>query len=170
MTMRTRFLLASGILTAALAAQLVLADTKPADPVAAEKGAATFRGTWTGQSTCVGNNPACKNETVVYRFVPFTAAPWQVRCLADKIVEGKRLPMGALMFQYDDKTRGLRCEFTTPKTKMHAVWAFVLAGDSLRGDLTHLPDGDKARDVRAIRVEDESKLPPAPLLKDYQEF
>ena len=26
-------------------------------------------GTWTGTSTCVGNQPACKNETVVYRFV-----------------------------------------------------------------------------------------------------
>jgi hypothetical protein len=53
---------------------------------------------------------------------------------------------------------------------MHAVWSFVLEGDSLRGDLTHLPDGDKARDVRAIRVKDESKLPVAPALKDYQEF
>jgi hypothetical protein len=163
-------MLVVGVLAAACAVQLVFAETKPADPVAAETGAAKFRGTWTGQSMCVGDNPACKNETVVYRFVPFTAAPWQVRCLADKIVEGKRLPMGALMFQYDDKTRGLRCEFTTPKTKMHAVWSFVLEGDSLRGDLTHLPDGDKARDVRAIRVKDESKLPVAPALKDYQEF
>jgi hypothetical protein len=148
----------------------VLAETKPADPVAAEKAATKFRGTFTGTSICVGNHPACKDETVVYRFVPFTAAPWQVRCLADKIVEGKRLPMGALMFQYDDKTHGLRCEFTTPMSKVHAVWSFVLEGDSLRGGLTNLPAGDKARDVRAIRVEDETRLPAAPLLKEYQDF
>lgn len=168
--MRTRFTVVLCVIVAAIAAQLVLADTKPADPVAAEKAAAKFRGTWTGKSICVGDHPGCTSETVVYRFVPFTAAPWQVRCLADKIVEGKRLPMGALMFQYDDKTRGLRCEFTTPNSKLRAVWSFELEGDSLNGDLTHLPDGDKVRDVRAVRVTDESKLPAAPLLKDYQEF
>jgi hypothetical protein len=169
MIKHTRLTLAL-IVAAALAAPLVLAETKPADPVAAEKAAAKFRGTWAGTSTCVGDHPGCTNESVVYRFVPFTAAPWQVRCLADKIVEGKRLPMGALMFQYDDKARGLRCEFTTPKSKVRVVWSFALVGDSLRGDLTQLPDGDKVRDVRAVRVEDESKLPAAPLLKEYQEF
>lgn len=25
-------------------------------------------GTWTGESLCVGNRPACQNEVVVYRF------------------------------------------------------------------------------------------------------
>jgi hypothetical protein len=166
MRTHTRFALVLGALAATFAVQLVLAETKPADPVAAEKAAAKFRGTWTGKSICVGDHPACKNETVVYRFMPFTAAPWQVRCLADKIIEGKRLPMGALMFQYDDRTHGLRCELTRGN---HGVWSFTLAGDSLLGDFTFLPAGDKGRDVRAKRVEDESKLPPAPLLKEYEE-
>ncbi|HKW14919.1 MAG TPA: hypothetical protein VJS69_10580 [Candidatus Krumholzibacteria bacterium] len=166
--MRTRFMLAIALIAAAIAAQLVLADTKPADPAAAEKAVAKFRGAWTGKSICVGTNrPACKDETVVYRFVPFTGAPWQMRLLADKIIEGKRLPMGALMFQYDDQLRGLRCEFTKGNT--HGVWSFVVDGDSLRGDLTVLPSQEKGRDVHAVRVEDESKLPAAPALKDYEE-
>jgi hypothetical protein len=167
MKTRTRFTLFLAMAVAALAVQLVFAESRPADPVAAEKGAAKFRGTWTGTSTCVGDHPACKNEIVVYRFVPFPAVPWQVRCLADKIVGGKRLPMGALMFQYDERTRGLRCELTAPNT--HGAWSFVVDGDSLRGEFTFLPDGDKGRDVRAVRVEDESKLPAAPQLKDYEE-
>jgi hypothetical protein len=68
-------------------------------------------GTWTGTSTCVGNRPACKNETVVYRFVPIEGHPGQLRQLADKIIDGKRVPMGALVFEYDRETKTLRSEF-----------------------------------------------------------
>ena len=128
---------------------------------------AAYTGTWTGTSTCVAKNrPACKNEVVVYRFVPFPAAPWQTRCLGDKIVEGKRLPMGALIFQLDDNTGGIRCEFKIGNT--HGVWSFTAEGDSLIGSLISLPDGEKGRDVRAHRIDD-SKVPPAPALKEYEE-
>lgn len=128
---------------------------------------AGYTGTWTGTSTCVGKNrPACKNEVVVYRFVPFPAAPWQTRCLADKIVEGKRLPMGALIFQYDDKSGGIRSEFKIGDT--HGVWSFIAQGDSLTGALIILPDGEKGRDVRAHRTA-EGKVPPPPALKEYEQ-
>ncbi len=128
---------------------------------------AAYTGTWTGTSTCVGKNrAACKNEVVVYRFVPFPAAPWQIRCLADKIVGGKRLPMGALIFQYDETSDGIRSEFSIGNT--HGVWSFTADGDSLRGALILLPDGEKGRDVRAHRTDD-SKVPPAPALKEYEE-
>lgn len=128
---------------------------------------AAYTGTWTGTSTCVGTNrPACKNEVVVYRFMPFPAAPWQTRCLADKIVAGKRLPMGALIFKYDDKTGGIRSEFKVGDT--HGVWSFTAEGDSLIGALIILPGGEKGRDVRAHRIDD-SKVPPAPALKDYED-
>jgi hypothetical protein len=154
---------------AALAALAALTQAQAPDSTVdvRTKAASAFRGTWTGKSICVGNHPACKDETVVYRFVPFTGAPWQLRCLADRIIEGKRVPMGALMFQYDDKAHGLRCEFK--KGTAHGVWSFAVAGDSLRGDLISLPAGDKARDVRAVRVADESRLPTAPSLKEYEE-
>src|SRR5712672_1896834 len=95
----------------ALLSLLILTASNPVDPKVAEQKAAFFKGTWAGKSTCVGDHPACKNETVVYRFVPFSGAPWQMRLLADKIIEGKRVPMGAFMFAYDDSTRGMKCVF-----------------------------------------------------------
>jgi hypothetical protein len=168
--MMTSRVLASSI--AVLLAASVSAQTPAQEPSNSELSqrqakVATYTGTWTGTSTCVGDNPACKNEIVVYRFVPFPAAPWQTRCLADKIVGGKRLPMGALLFEYDDKTKGLRCEWKRNAT--HGVWSFTAEGDSLRGNYTSLPGGEKGRDVRAHRVRDESTLPPAPALKEYEE-
>jgi len=145
---------------------LILSASKPVDPVTAEKKAAPFKGTWTGKSICVGDRPACKNETVVYRFMPFPGAPWQLRLLADKIIEGKRVPMGALLFQYDDEKHALCSEFKIGNT--HGVWSFTARGDSLRGELIILPDGEKGRDVRAHRVND-SEVPPAPATKEYDE-
>jgi hypothetical protein len=150
----------------ALLLLLMLTASKPVDPVSAEKKAAPFKGTWAGKSTCVGDRPACKNETVVYRFVPFPAAPWQLRLLGDKIIEGKRVPMGAFLFQYDEATHALRSEFKVGTT--HGVWSFTAEGDSLRGELIVLPNGDKARDVRAHRVAD-AEVPPAPAVKEYDE-
>ena len=32
--------------------------------------ASSVVGTWSGESICVGNRPACKDEVVVYRFEP----------------------------------------------------------------------------------------------------
>jgi len=166
--MRQKIVIIAIIATLGAVAALTHAQTTDSTVDARTKAANAFRGTWTGKSICVGNNrPACKDETVVYRFVPFTGAPWQLRLLADKIIEGKRVPMGALMFQYDDKAHGLRCEFKKGNT--HGVWSFAVAGDSLTGDLVTLPGGEKGRDVRAVRVTDESKLPEAPSLKDYEE-
>ena len=145
-----------------------LAQTTNDTSLAARQAAVdAFKGTWTGTSTCTDpNRPACKNEVVVYRFVPFTGAPWQLRCLADKIVGGKRLPMGAFLFQYDDKAKELRCDFKKGNT--HGLWSFTADGDSLRGSLVLLPDGNKGRDVRAHRVDD-AHVPPAPALKEYEE-
>jgi hypothetical protein len=171
--MRLKILLSMVVLLAAAAVLAQNITPTPSPPprdtelATHEAKIATYSGTWTGTSTCVGKNrPACKNEVVVYRFVPFPAAPWQTRCLADKIVEGKRLPMGALIFQYDDKSNGIRSEFKIGNT--HGVWSFTAEGDSLKGSLITLPDGEKGRDVRAHRI-DESKLPAAPALKEYEE-
>lgn len=150
----------------AILSLLILTASSPMDMKTAEEKAAFFKGTWAGKSMCVGDHPACKNENVVYRFVPFSGAPWQMRLLADKIIEGKRVPMGALMFAYDDTTRGMKCEFKRGTTR--GVWYFEVDGDSLTGKLLVLPAGDKARDVRAKRVIDDSHLPAAPALKEYE--
>lgn len=123
-------------------------------------------GTWTGTSSCVGDRPACKNETVVYRIIAVEGHADQVRMLGDKIVDGKRLPMGALLFEVDAARRTLRCEFKVQKT--HGVWSFAVNGDSMEGTLVILPEGTRARDVAVHRAND-SDLPEAPLLSDYEE-
>lgn len=150
-------------ITLAALATLAFSGRKPADPVAAEKAIAAFKGTWAGKSTCVDDQAACKNELIVYRFVPFTGAPWQLRLLADRIVEKKRVPIGAFMCQYDEKKRGLRCEVANDN--MRGAWVYTLNGDSLVGEFL-LPDGDRGRDLRAIRVL-EAHVPAAPPLKAY---
>lgn len=123
-------------------------------------------GTWTGTSTCVGNHPACKDETVVYRFVPLEGHPGQVRLLADKILGGKRVPMGALVFDVEPRSKTARSEFTRGRT--HGVWSFTVAGNSMTGTLTDLPDRSKARDVKAHRAS-ERDVPEAPPPSDYDE-
>src|SRR5690348_5109482 len=66
-------------------------------------------GTWKGESICVGNRPACKNEVVVYRFEAVAGKPGLVLFLADKIIEGKRVPMGKLECRYDEEKGELLC-------------------------------------------------------------
>lgn len=121
-------------------------------------------GTWTGTSTCVGDRPACKNETVVYRFVPIEGHPTQVRLLADKIIDGKRVPMGALVFDYHAETGEARSEFRVGRT--HGIWSYTVAGDEIKGTLVILPEGSVGRDVKAHRVADD-QVPAAPAIAEY---
>ena len=59
-------------------------------------------GTWRGTSTCTDRvaAPACQDETVVYDFRRGDKTG-SVVAKADKIVNGKREPMGELEFAYD---------------------------------------------------------------------
>ena len=46
-------------------------------------------GDWTGESKCVGNNPSCHDEVVVYHVTLSKEGPAKVHLAADKIVDGK---------------------------------------------------------------------------------
>ncbi|HZS08219.1 MAG TPA: hypothetical protein VFD58_25520 [Blastocatellia bacterium] len=117
-------------------------------------------GTWKGESICVGNRPACKNEVVVYRFEAVAGKPEIVLLLADKIINGKRVPMGKLEFRYDDSQGELSGEFTKGQT--HGLWQFKVTGGSIEGTLVVLPDRELVRRVNVKRVrEDEVPAPPA---------
>ena len=116
-------------------------------------------GTWKGESICVGDHPACKDEKVVYRFEAVTSKPEFVTLLADKVVDGKRIPMGKLEFQYDEAKGTLSCEFTRRQT--HGLWQFKMTRDGMDGTLVLLPDQSVARRVKVWRVKDE-QVPPAP--------
>lgn len=138
----------------------------PAPRVLGQTSPNAFAGTWTGTSTCVEKRPACKNETVVYRFVPIAGHPKQLRLLADKIIDGKRVPMGALEFELNERTGVLESEFKRGHT--HGIWSYSVAGDSLTGKLIILPERSAARDVKVRRVKD-TEVPAAPVLREYEE-
>lgn len=105
-----------------------------------------FLGRWHGTSTCVNRRvaPACKDETVVYE-VGRSDKPQAAVLKADKIVDGKRVPMGELEFVYSEKERCWRAEFTTPRVQ--GVWCLVVDGENMTGGLRVLPENAEVRKV-----------------------
>jgi hypothetical protein len=86
--------------------------------------------------------------------------------LADKIIDGKRVPMYKMDFQYDAGKETLVCEFTRGQT--HGVWQYKITADSMEGTLLLLPDKSIVRRVKVTRVKEE-QVPAAPDLKAYQD-
>jgi hypothetical protein len=115
-----------------------------------ESSPSVFVGTWQGSSTCVNRQlaPACRDETVVYD-VRISDTAGAVILKADKIVDGKRVPMGELEFTYSSPERCWRSEFETPR--VHAAWCLVVKGNELTGRLRLLPGNEIVRDVRLQR-------------------
>lgn len=148
----------------ACAALLTAAPVSPGRAAGPERATAppSAIGTWAGTSTCVGNRPACKNESVVYRIVPVDGAAAKVRMYGDKVLDGKRVPMGALDFVVNGAR--LSCDFTINRT--HGLWEFTVAGDTMEGTLVMLPERDLGRRVAVHRVA-EDKVPPPPAVEDY---
>ncbi len=127
--------------------------------------AAEVTGTWRGDSVCVGNRPACKNEVVVYRFEPVAGRSTLITLFADKIIKGKRVPMYTLVFQYDEARRTLSCEFTQGHT--HGTWEYkVISDDTIEGTGIVLAGKSVARRVKVRRVR-EDQLPAAPDRDSY---
>jgi hypothetical protein len=128
-----------------------LAASSHAQGIARPMNASYVVCTWTGESICVGNRPACKNEMVVYRFEPVVGKSTLVTLLADKIIKGKRVPMYKLDFQYDEAKRTLSC----------GTWEYRIAGDMMEGTGIVLSSKSVARRVKVKRVR-EDQMPAAP--------
>lgn len=109
-----------------------------------------FLGTWNGTSICVNRQvaPACKDETVVYE-VRRSEKPQTAVLSADKIVDGKRLPMGELEFVYSEKDGCWRADFTAPRGQ--GVWCLVIDENGMTGGLRVLPENAEVRKVRLKR-------------------
>ena len=122
-------------------------------------------GTWKGESICAGNRPACKNEIVVYRFEAVAGQADIVVLLADKIIEGKRIPMGKLEFRYDQVKGQLWGEFNIRQT--HGLWQFKVSGDTMEGTLVLLPERELVRRVKVKRVS-EKDVPAPPARNGYE--
>ena len=126
--------------------------------------AAGVTGTWSGESVCVGNRPACKNEVVVYRFEPVAGRSTLITLFADKIIKGKRVPMYKLDFQFDEARHTLSGEFTQGHT--HGTWEYKVDGDSMDGTGIVLASKSDARRVKVRRVR-EDQMPAAPDRDSY---
>ena len=119
--------------------------------LAAEKGdLSDFLGTWRGRSACVNRQaaPACTDEVVVYQ-VSRSDTPNAAVLEADKIVDGQRVPMGELVFNYSQKDGCWRSELST--ARVHAAWCLVINGRVMTGSLRLLPENAQVRQVQLTR-------------------
>jgi hypothetical protein len=122
------------LLTSSMAA--VPQDHKPSELV----------GTWRGTSTCsdLAAAPGCRDELVVY---DFTAGPkagtmtWK----ADKVVDGKRVPMGEMELTYDVGQNCWSAEFQS--ARVHSSWCLVVDGSHLTGTGRLLPGQETIRKI-----------------------
>jgi hypothetical protein len=96
-------------------------------------------GTWRGTSACVDRQaaPSCTDEEVIYETVANSGQPDSVTVRADKVVDGKRVPMGSLDFTHKATSRSWTSESQTPR--VHALWGLSVSGTTLSGTLTLLP-------------------------------
>jgi uncharacterized protein (DUF2147 family) len=104
-------------------------------------------GTWSGSSVCSDRQaaPACKDEQVVYEIHANPGKPNTVTTKADKVVDGKRLPMGDLEFTRDAKDGSWTSEIDTPR--VHALWRLRVDGATLSGTLTSIPSNAVVRKI-----------------------
>jgi hypothetical protein len=120
---------------------------------AQDANAKAILGTWRGTSTCVNLEaaPGCKNEEVIYEFRELTPpVAGKLNLKADKIVDGKIVPMGEFDLVWVSAEGAWSCEIQTPR--VHALWSFKQpSGDELAGTLVLLPDRTLVRKAAARR-------------------
>jgi hypothetical protein len=108
--------------------------------------AAAPAGVWRGTSTCTDlvAAPACHDEVVVYEFTD-GPKPGTIHWKADKIVDGRREPMGESDLAYDTGDACWKMEFTSPRA--HVVWCLVVDGAHMTGTAWLLPGKQTVRKV-----------------------
>ena len=122
-----------------------------ASPDVGDPSPAAFLGTWQGTSTCVDLKvaPACHDEVVVYDVVRAEKAG-SLTVKADKVVDGKRLPMGDLEFTYSPPPDA--CWRSDAKSaRFHSVWCLKVQGDRASGTLRRFEDNAVIRVIELKR-------------------
>ncbi len=129
-------------------------------PAPASAPRAQIVGLWKGASTCtkVEGNEFCRDETVVYNFVDVPDQPDAVALKAAKIVGRTVRRTFDLNFKYRSESGDWACEFDREASR--GIWAFVIAGDGLKGTATLLPEGKVVRTVTAKRTTKDQVLAP----------
>jgi hypothetical protein len=120
-------------------ARCVAPGSEPLRPRMSRRRHPPHPGTWRGSSVCVDREaaPACNDEQVVYEISASPGKPNTVTAKADKVVDGKRVPMGALDFTHDPTDGTWMTDFETPRA--HALWRLTVSGTKMTGVLTLLP-------------------------------
>jgi hypothetical protein len=114
-------------------------------------------GDWYGESKCVGKNPSCHDEVVVYHISRIEKEPAKIHLSADKIINGKPEFMGEFDFVFDEKKNTLTADFNIPRTGGTGVWLFTVNGDKIDGTLTILPENEVGRVVKVERKKPSEK-------------
>ena len=112
---------------------------------------APLLGDWTGESICVGEVGACKDEQVVYHISGDSVDTSKVKIGADKIVNGKPEFMGDIDLKFDARNNTLIGELNGPRYR--GVWEFTVKGNMMWGTLSLLPEKRIVRQIRATRTE-----------------
>ena len=108
-------------------------------------------GDWTGESICVGDIGACKDEQVLYHISVDPADATKVKIAADKIVNGKPEFMGDILLKYDAAQNTLVGNLETPRFR--GVWEFTVKGNMMWGTLSLLPERRIGRQIRVTKNE-----------------
>jgi hypothetical protein len=116
---------------------------------AATSGGSELVGDWEGESVCGAGFPACHDEHVVYH-VAKPDEHGNVSVAADKIVNGKPVPMGVIELKYDAARQTLTGEMKN--NRYWGIWEFRVEGDTLEGTLTILPDKTVARRIKVKKA------------------
>jgi len=111
----------------------------------------SLSGDWTGESICVGEVGACKDEQVVYHVSVDPTDPTKVKIGADKIVNGKPDFMGDIDLKYDARNSTLTGELNGPRYR--GVWDFTVKGNMMWGTLSLLPEKRIVRQIRVTKTE-----------------
>src|SRR2546421_2222553 len=111
----------------------------------------SLTGDWTGESICVGNNPSCHDEKVVYHISIDPSNSTKVKIAADKIVDGKLEWMGDIYLKYDAARQTLTGELQN--SRYQGVWEFAIKGNIIEGELSILPDRAVGRKIRVQKNE-----------------
>src|ERR1044071_7518417 len=108
-------------------------------------------GDWTGESICVGEVGACKDEQIVYHVSVDPSDATKIKIGADKIVNGKPEFMGDILLKYDARNNTLTGDLQTPR--FHGIWEFTVKGNMMWGTLSLLPEKRIGRQIRVSRTE-----------------
>ena len=142
--MRSAAALVTGALTLAFAIPVA---------ASAQGGADELVGTWRGTSTCLDRQalPACTDEQVVYEIAAPAGRTDELIVKADKIVDGRRVPMGETSFHPDAASGRWVSEIRTPN--VHALWHLSLREGALTGGMDLLPSTTPVRQIELRRAQ-----------------